>query len=179
MIQWLIFARRRIASWSFTAGLAVGMLLAAAASPTHAQTPEPAPSAAAPSGTSNVAETQLEHDVRDLAAELRCPVCQGLSLQDSPSELSQEMKDVIRTQLAQGRTKDEVRAYFVSKYGEWILMEPRPEGFNLAVYILPVGGLLAGAAFVFLTARKWVRQGSAAELAEEKAAEEDASARIA
>jgi cytochrome c-type biogenesis protein CcmH len=108
----------------------------------------------------DVAETQLDRDVRALAAELRCPVCQGLSLQDSPSELSQEMKDVIRTQLAEGRTKDEVKAYFVSKYGEWILMEPKPQGFNLAVYVLPVVGLVAGAIFVFLTARRWVRQGS-------------------
>jgi cytochrome c-type biogenesis protein CcmH len=114
----------------------------------------------APSRTTDVAETQLDRDVRALAAELRCPVCQGLSLQDSPSELSQEMKDVIRSQLAAGRTKDEVKAYFVSKYGEWILMEPKPQGFNLAVYLLPVIGLVAGAIFVFLTARRWVRQGS-------------------
>lgn len=111
----------------------------------------------------NVAETQVDRDVRILAAELRCPVCQGLSLQDSPSELSQEMRDVIRAQLEEGRTKEEVKAYFVSKYGEWILMQPKAEGFNLAVYVLPVVGLLAGAAFLFLTARKWVRQGGAAE----------------
>src|SRR5690606_32462384 len=101
---------------------------------------------------------------------------QGLSLQDSPSELSQEMKDVIRAQLAEGRTPEEVKAYFVSKYGEWILMEPKAQGFNLAVYLLPVVGLLAGAAFVFLTARKWVRQGGAAELAAEEEAEAEAEA---
>jgi cytochrome c-type biogenesis protein CcmH len=108
-----------------------------------------------------VVETQLDRDVRAVAAVLRCPVCQGLSLQDSPSELSQEMKDVIRQQLAEGRSPEEVKAYFVSKYGEWILMEPRPQGFNLAVYLLPVIALLAGGAFVFMTARKWVRQGGA------------------
>ncbi|HEU5210172.1 MAG TPA: cytochrome c-type biogenesis protein [Longimicrobiales bacterium] len=141
-----------------------------------------APTAAAAQATppaGDVAETQLERDVRTLAAELRCPVCQGLSLQDSPSELSQEMKDVIRQQLAEGRTPEEVKAYFVSKYGEWILMEPKAEGFNLAVYALPIIGLIAGAAFVFLTARKWVRQGGDAELAEEEAAEEEARAHIA
>ena len=110
----------------------------------------------------SVQETQLDRDVRAVAAELRCPVCQGLSLADSPSELSQEMKDVIRAQLAEGKSPAEVKAYFVSKYGEWILMEPKAEGFNLAVYVLPVLALLGGGAFVFFTARRWVRVGEAA-----------------
>ena len=109
----------------------------------------------------SVQETQLDRDVRAVAAELRCPVCQGLSLADSPSELSQEMKDVIRAQLAEGKSPAEVKAYFVSKYGEWILMEPKAEGFNLAVYVLPVLALLGGGAFVFFTARRWVRVGEA------------------
>lgn len=147
------------------------LLLMMAAAPAVA-----AAQAGAPTTGADVAETQLERDVRALASELRCPVCQGLSLQDSPSELSQEMKDVIRTQLAEGRTPEEVKAYFVSKYGEWILMEPKAQGFNLAVYLLPVVGLVAGAAFVFLTARKWVRQGDAAELAAEEEAEAEAEA---
>ena len=137
----------------------VAMLLLA--SPVAAQDPLPASPDAA------VAETQLDRDVRAVAAELRCPVCQGLSLQDSPSELSQEMKDVIRAQLAQGRSREQVKAYFVSKYGEWILMEPPAQGFNLAVYLLPIAALLAGAAFVFFTARRWVRQGADASAAEE------------
>ena len=126
----------------------------------------------------DVAETQLERDVRALSAELRCPVCQGLSLQDSPAELSQEMKDVIRSQLAEGRSREEVKEYFVSKYGEWILMEPRAEGFNLAVYILPVIGLIAGGALVFVMARQWVQQGGDIERAQKEAAEEEARAHI-
>ena len=120
------------------------------------------PTAGAGVGAS-VAETQLDRDVRSVAAELRCPVCQGLSLADSPSELSQEMKDVIHAQLAEGKSPEEVKAYFVSKYGEWILMEPKAEGFNLAVYVLPVLALLGGGAFVFVTARRWVRVGEAAD----------------
>lgn len=141
-----------------TASLVALLMLAA---PVGAQNPSPASPDAA------VVETQLDRDVRGVAAELRCPVCQGLSLQDSPSELSQEMKDVIRAQLAQGRSKEEVKAYFVSKYGEWILMEPPAHGFNLAVYLLPIAALLGGAAFVFFTARRWVRQGGSANAGEE------------
>ena len=121
----------------------------------------PGSARASASASASVPETQLDRDVRAVAAELRCPVCQGLSLADSPSELSQEMKDVIRAQLAEGKSPEEVKAYFVSKYGEWILMEPKAEGFNLAVYVLPVLALLGGGAFVFFTARRWVRVGGA------------------
>jgi cytochrome c-type biogenesis protein CcmH len=107
-----------------------------------------------------------EEQVRRLAAELRCPVCQGLSIQDSPTELSNEMKAVIRDQLALGKTPDEVKAYFVSKYGEWILLEPKPSGFNLAVYLLPVFGLLGGGAFVAFFVRRMVRPAAAEDAPE-------------
>ena len=131
-------------------------------------TAAPAPlalqAAAAPEATAPhlVEETQLERDTRQLSQELRCPVCQGLSLQDSPAELSQEMRAIIREQLLAGRTVPEVKAYFVEKYGEWILLEPTASGFNLTVYILPVLMLLGGAVFLYSVARKWTRQGGAA-----------------
>lgn len=127
-----------------------------------------APEAAAPR---LVEETQLERDTRQLSQELRCPVCQGLSLQDSPAELSQEMRDIIREQLVAGRTVPEVKAYFVEKYGEWILLEPTASGFNLTVYILPVLMLLGGAVFLYSVAKKWTRQGGATAAAERDADE--------
>lgn len=104
----------------------------------------------------------LEALTSAVAAQLRCPVCQGLSIEDSPTELALEMRAVVRDQLAAGSTPDEVRAYFVSKYGEWILLEPKPEGFNLAVYLLPVVALLFGGGMVVLAVRRWTRQGGEA-----------------
>lgn len=101
----------------------------------------------------------LEALTSAVAAQLRCPVCQGLSIEASPTELALEMRAVVRDQLAAGRTPDEVRAYFVSKYGEWILLQPKPEGFNLAVYALPVLVLLLGGGTVLLAVRRWTRQG--------------------
>lgn len=100
----------------------------------------------------------LEQQTNELAAVLRCPVCQGLSIQDSPSELSTQMKDVVREQLRSGKTPDEVKAYFVSKYGEWILLEPKPKGMNLLVYLAPFILLLAGGGLIVYTVRKWTRQ---------------------
>jgi cytochrome c-type biogenesis protein CcmH len=89
-----------------------------------------------------------------LASELRCPVCQGNSIQDSPSELAQEMRDLIRDQLRR-KDADDVRAYFVAKYGEWILLSPRAEGLNLIVYLVPVAVILIGGAVVWRTVRRW------------------------
>lgn len=107
----------------------------------------------------------LEARASALAAELRCPVCQGVSIEASPSPLALQMKDLIRTQLAEGRTDREVRAYFVSKYGEWVLLEPEASGFNLLIYVLPALGLLAGGALLVLAVRRWSRPPAAAESA--------------
>jgi cytochrome c-type biogenesis protein CcmH len=102
-------------------------------------------------------DSALEAATTQLAAELRCPVCQGNSIQDSPSELAQEMRNLIRDQLRAGKTPDEVRAYFEDKYGEWILLAPRAEGFNLVVYLLPVVALLIGGAIVWRTVQRWTQ----------------------
>ena len=99
----------------------------------------------------------LEAQTRELAASLRCPVCQGVSIQDSPTELAQEMRNVIRQQLAAGRSSREVRSYFVERYGEWVLLEPEPRGFNLVVYLLPILGLLTGGGLLFGMVRRWTR----------------------
>ena len=102
-------------------------------------------------------DSALEARTREVASVLRCPVCQGLSIQDSPSELSLQMKDVVRQQLKAGKSPEEVKAYFVSKYGEWILMEPTRKGFNWAVYLLPVAVVAAGAGVIVMAVRRWTR----------------------
>jgi cytochrome c-type biogenesis protein CcmH/NrfF len=104
-------------------------------------------------------DTALERLTRSVAAQLRCPVCQGLSLADSPSELALEMKDVVREQLRAGRTPDDVKAYFVAKYGEWILLEPPRRGVNLLAYLLPAVAIVGGAALIWLMLGRWTRGG--------------------
>ena len=100
-------------------------------------------------------DSALEAMTTALASELRCPVCQGNSIQDSPSELAKQMRDLVRDQLRSGKTPDEVRAYFVDKYGEWILLSPKAEGVNLIVYLLPLLALMAGGLVVWRTVRRW------------------------
>lgn len=67
------------------------------------------------------------------------------------------MRAVVRDQLAAGRTPDEVKRYFVDKYGEWILLEPQARGFNVLIYVLPVAAVLAGAGLVVIAVRRWSR----------------------
>jgi cytochrome c-type biogenesis protein CcmH len=100
-------------------------------------------------------DAELEAMVRNLAAQLRCPVCQGVSIQDSPTELAFEMKAVIRQQLVDGKSPEEVKAYFTERYGEWVLLQPKAEGFNLIVYVLPFAVLLVGVGFVYKTIQRW------------------------
>jgi cytochrome c-type biogenesis protein CcmH len=102
-------------------------------------------------------DSALEARTSAVAAQLRCPVCQGLSIQDSPSELAQSMRSVVREQLADGKTPDEIKAYFVSKYGEWILLAPKPTGFNIVAYAIPVLAVICGGGAIAIAVRKWTQ----------------------
>ncbi|MBR9991164.1 MAG: cytochrome c-type biogenesis protein CcmH [Gemmatimonadetes bacterium] len=112
---------------------------------------------AGPAQDAVVRETELDRQVKEVSAELRCVVCQGLSIQDSPSTLAQEMRGVVRERLIAGDSPEQVKVFFVERYGEWVLLKPKASGFNLVVYLLPIAMILAGAAFVFLKARSWTR----------------------
>jgi cytochrome c-type biogenesis protein CcmH len=130
--------------------LAVCLTLPAAADRATAQEPVPPRSAA-----SAVEDSVLEARTTDVASTLRCPVCQGESIQDSPSELAQDMRAVVREQLRDGKTPEEIKAYFVSKYGEWILLEPTMTGLNVLLYVFPVFLVLGGLAIVVFLVRRW------------------------
>ncbi|HKA35045.1 MAG TPA: cytochrome c-type biogenesis protein CcmH [Candidatus Binatia bacterium] len=100
----------------------------------------------------------IEQQTHEIAAELRCPVCQNLSVADSPSELAQQMRASIEEQLRQGKTPDEVKQFFVSKYGDWVLLAPPAKGFNLLLWLLPMIGALCGVIFVGFAIRRWARK---------------------
>ena len=133
-------ANARASSWLLAAGILAFTVA-------DAQEPTPAPAEQDPG---------FEEQVRQTASTLRCPVCLNLSIEDSPNQLAQEMKQIVRERLAGGESPDEVRAYFVDKYGEWILLTPKPQGINLALWLLPALGLLAGAGVVWVAVRRWV-----------------------
>jgi cytochrome c-type biogenesis protein CcmH len=96
----------------------------------------------------------VEEQAQLLAAELRCPVCQNLSVGDSPSEMANQMRDLIREKLKNGETPEQIRAYFVSRYGEWILLAPKRQGFNWVAWLLPFAAILAGVGVIGFVVRR-------------------------
>lgn len=103
-----------------------------------------------------------EDTVREIGADLRCVVCQNLSVADSPSETANQMRAIIRERLAAGESPAQVKAYFVEKYGLWILLSPPKQGFNLLVWVVPFVGLGLGLVLVGVVVRRWSRRASAA-----------------
>lgn len=102
-------------------------------------------------------EDPLRGEVRAVAEQLRCPVCQNLTVADSPSEMARNMRDQIRDRLVAGESPEEIKAYFVSRYGEWILEAPPKRGFNLVAWTFPFLFLLGGAYIVWRLVRRWRR----------------------
>ena len=100
---------------------------------------------------------EVDSRVRLIASKLRCPVCQNESVADSQSELSAQMRTLIRDKLAAGETEDQIVGYFVSRYGEWIMLEPPRQGVLWFVWLGPAVALLGGAALVIVYLRRSIR----------------------
>jgi cytochrome c-type biogenesis protein CcmH len=98
----------------------------------------------------------------EVASQLRCVVCQNLSVADSPSEMAQQMRVIVRERLAAGDRPEQVLQYFVDRYGEWILLAPRRRGFNLLIYLFPVVAVVVGFAVVGVLVARWTRRSAAA-----------------
>ena len=103
----------------------------------------------------NPPQPSLDQRVHDVASQLRCPICQGESVADSPSQLAQQMRGVIRQQLQSGRSEQEVIQYFRTSYGDQIVWSPPWQGFTLLAWLVPIGLLLAGIILLFFVLRDW------------------------
>jgi cytochrome c-type biogenesis protein CcmH len=121
--------------------------------------------------------TTVEERAQAIAAGLRCPVCSNLSVADSPSRLAGEMRADILERLRAGSTDEEVRAFFVARYGEWILLEPPGRGLNLVPLAFPVAALLVGVgAWVAVLRRRGLPGASAPSAAERREIERELAA---
>jgi cytochrome c-type biogenesis protein CcmH len=93
-------------------------------------------------------ETQAER-VDRITSELRCVVCQGLSVKDSPSESARQMRDLVAQRVADGRTDDQIRDEFRASYGDWVVLSPPLASWSGLVWFVPFVALLAGLAIAW------------------------------
>jgi cytochrome c-type biogenesis protein CcmH len=92
-------------------------------------------------------ETPDERVAR-IASELRCPVCQGLSVNDSPSESAREMRAMIERGVAEGKSDDQIRDEFRAAYGDWILLAPPAGDPRGLIWLVPLVAIAAGVLLV-------------------------------
>jgi len=101
-----------------------------------------------------LADPALEARARAISGELRCMVCQNQSIDDSNADLAKDLRVLVRERLTAGDTDDEVRAYLVSRYGEFVLLKP-PLGFNtVLLWGMPVALLALGGMVIFRQMRR-------------------------
>ena len=140
--------------------LAVGLLLAAF--PAFAVNPDEV-----------LDDPALEARARALSAELRCMVCQNQSIDDSNAELARDLRLLVRDRLKSGDSDEAVIAYVVSRYGEFVLLNPRLRGETLLLWGAPVVLFLAGATAMVLFVRKRGGKPTGTPLTEAERAELD------
>ena len=96
----------------------------------------------------------LEERARKLSAGLRCMVCQNQSIDDSDAELARDLRVLVRERLVAGETDQEVIDYVVSRYGEFVLLQPKLNARNALLWATPVVLLLIGGGFLVVMSQR-------------------------
>jgi len=124
--------------------------------------------------------TPSDDQVNHIAHQLYCPVCENTPLDVCPTEACRQWRDLIRQQLSQGWTEQQIKQYFVQQYGIRVLDEPPQTGLNWLIYILPPAIILAGAFILFRALRTWTkpRLASAASGSNNEAVKDEYIARL-
>jgi cytochrome c-type biogenesis protein CcmH len=125
-----------------------------------------------PKGTP-VTGADLDRRTQEVASLIRCPVCQGLAIADSPSAMALNMKEQVRELLARGFTQEQILSYFEQSYGQFVLLKPKFRGVNSLVWLLPIAVLAFGVLIVYSKNRKLGQAPAPAAAAAEKSAPSD------
>ena len=100
-----------------------------------------------------LADPKLEQRARDLSANLRCMVCQNQSIDDSNADLARDLRLLVRERIVAGDSDEQVISYVVSRYGEFVLLNPRLSTKTLILWGAPAFLLLVGLGVAFAYAR--------------------------
>jgi cytochrome c-type biogenesis protein CcmH len=99
-------------------------------------------------------DTTDEDRVASIGAAIKCPVCQGEAIVDSPSETAEAMLDVLEEKVAEGLTDDQIFAYFTDRYGEGIRLDPRFNAQTLLLWLLPLFAVAGGVRMILSRRRR-------------------------
>ncbi len=111
----------------------------------------------------------LEQRARELSVQIRCLVCQNQSIDDSDAQLARDLRVLVREQLLEGKTDQEILDFLVDRYGEFVLLKPRLGAHTLALWGFPVVILLVGGFIAYRTFSKAPKLSEdAPELSEEE-----------
>ena len=99
-------------------------------------------------------KAKLEERARDLGRELRCPVCQNQSIEDSDADLARDLRLIIRQKLRAGKTNKQIVDFVVARYGEFVLLEPPVNSRTILLWITPIFIFLLGAVFILFWFRR-------------------------
>ncbi|MBU1226887.1 MAG: cytochrome c-type biogenesis protein CcmH [Actinobacteria bacterium] len=89
-----------------------------------------------------------------LGARIKCPVCQGESIQESPSETAMAMLDVVAEKVEAGQTDEQILEYFTDRYGDGIRLDPRFEFRTMLLWLLPAAALIGGGLMIWSRRRR-------------------------
>jgi cytochrome c-type biogenesis protein CcmH len=93
-------------------------------------------------------EATADERIDQITTELRCPVCQGLSVKDSTSETARQMRDLVAQRVREGKTNAEIEAEFRAAYGDWIFLSPPIASWSALIWLVPIAALAAGLVLV-------------------------------
>ena len=118
--------------------------------------------------TEVLSDPVLEERARIISKDLRCLVCQNESIDDSNANLAKDLRILVRERLVAGDSDDEVLNFIVDRYGEFALLKPRSDGFNLILWLSgPLMLLIALIiSFSFIKSNKMSKRGSTAVLSD-------------
>jgi cytochrome c-type biogenesis protein CcmH len=100
------------------------------------------------------ASTPSDDAVNQIASQLYFPTCENITLDDCTTQSCRQMRALIREQLAEGLTEQEIKDYFVAQYGEKVLGEPPARGLNWVLYVLPPLAFLIGVGAIIFYLKK-------------------------
>src|SRR5690606_14429085 len=101
-----------------------------------------------------LADPALEARAREISRAVRCPVCQGESIDDSNARISRDLRIIIRERLVAGDSDQEVLDFLVARYGEFVLFDPPKSGANLILWLAGPAVLLLGGGIAFAAFRR-------------------------